>query len=177
MRKIKACPGGKFCFHDCFDSLSTEAMRAEAQFIGCFSSTQTQMCYRERILPLINEHVHPGKLCAGGLTAELLAFSGIMLNRLVHRFDGSVLYPIDHLIEAFWLTLDDLLLLGLDWQKLCNKTHYPLTVLVDRCHFSAETLFRLVERYSQVQQLLLLETRYAALLNLNLPWWQRALKA
>lgn len=161
-------------------------MRAEAEFTGINYRPPVEP--RARLLAAIDSGLHPYVLRDCGVCAELLAYCGITIERLVERprptgfgitsvsREELQRYPLEHLIAAFQLTLDDLCLLGFGLPLLRKKYYYPLIVLYDMCALRADSLFRFEIGYPDLQNFLLdVDARYAPLLQLNLPWWQRAL--
>ena len=172
--------------HDCYETLSRAAMRAEVEFIPAGRASSLTSQWRARMMLAIDNGVHPLVMRACGVTAELLAYCGITLEHLVERkthYGRSIVstldrprYPLEHMIEAFDFSFDDLCMLGFSLPMLALKHLYPLIALYDLCEFRAATLFRLEIGYSDVQNFIInVDPRYTQLLQLNLPWWQRAL--
>ena len=150
-------------------------MRAEVQYDG--TTRRAPRAWTVRVRQAVQQALHPTTLAAYGISAELLAFCGVALQELLWDANkGQRRYALEHLIEALALTFDDLVLLGLRLTDLAQPHHYPLVVLYRLCHVRADALFRFDVGFDDVQRALLdVDPRYAQLLQLNLPFWRRAL--
>jgi hypothetical protein len=186
VERVNQCPGGAFCVHDCYETLSEAAMRAEVEYCGV--SRAAPQHWRSRLICAIENNAHPYLLRDCGVTAALLAYCGITLEFLVERrapiglgvvavtLADTVRYPLEHLIDAFELSFADLCLLGFRLPMLRRARAYPMIVLYDRCEVRADALFSFEIGFADLQQCVLdVDKRYATLLQLNLPWWQSAL--
>lgn len=134
----------------------------------------------ERLARLIEAQIHPAMLADCGVTAELLAYCGFTLNKLVlprassHRTMSH--YYLEHLIEGLTLAYDDLLLLGLTLKHFAQPVHFPLIVLQQLCAFGAEQLFAFHMSFADLDHCVLkVDARYAVLLRLNLDYWRAVL--
>jgi hypothetical protein len=164
--------------HDCYEALSPAAMRTAVQFAGV--GHVAPQYWRDRLRTAIEHGTHPRVLHNCGVTAPLLAYCGITLDVLVENAAAKrahSFYPLEHLIEAFELTMTDLLLLGFKLSMLTRPALYPLIVLYDKCGLRADTVFKFHVSHADLQRSLFdVDPRYAVLLNLNVAWLQRALQ-
>ena len=161
-------------------------MRNEVQF--GYTNAMAPSAWCERLMMAIGAGAHPALLYQCGVTAPLLAYCGIKLNVLLEQHNvknngvitseatACVRYPLEHVIEAFELKMEDLILLGFRLSMLRQPKIYPLIVLYDMCGFRADTLFGFDISYSDLERnLLRVDERYATLLNLNLHWLARVI--
>ena len=161
-------------------------MRTEVEFKSLQSTIMPE--WRARLMAAIGQAANLGLLAACGFTADLLAYCGVTILDVVYKeplramgvvdvqVSHTIRYPLEHVIDAFELSFDDLCLLGFQLAMLHQKTFFPLIVLYDKCQFRAETLFRFEIGWTDLQRLVLnVDARYASLLKLNLPWLQKVL--
>lgn len=169
------------CFHECYDQLTPDAMRAAAQYDSRWWPCATERSqWRARLKGFVDARVSPDELRRSGVTAPLLAYCGITLDELVMPRGSFVMrdshYFLEHLIDAFGLKYDDLRLLGLDITHFARPHQFPLIVLYDLVGFGAEQLFCFHASFADLQRCFLdVDARYAPLLRLNLPYWRSAL--
>jgi len=181
MLDLPQCLGDEMCFHICYDQLTPDAMRAAAQYDArSWPGGAERERWRARLTSFIDARVSPHELRRSGVTAPLLAYCGVTLETLVLPrgafFTRKSHYFLEHLIDAFSLRYDDLLLLGFGLEHFAQPNHFPLIVLYDALGFRAEQLFRFHMSFADLQNFFLnTDARYAALLNLNLRYWRSAL--
>lgn len=181
MLDLAQCAGDEMCFHMCYDQLTPDAMRAATQYDArSWHGSAERKRWRARLASFIDARVSPYELRRGGVTSSLLAYCGITLDTLVLPrgtfFTRKSHYFLEHLIDAFNMCYDDLLLLGFGLEHFALTDHFPLIVLYDALGFRAEQLFRFHMSFADLQNFFLnTDSRYATLLNLNLRYWGSAL--
>lgn len=176
---LSECGGGEMCLHDCYRELSAEGMRARVAYArGPASDAPVDWC--ARLSRLIEMQIHPVLLRQCGVTAELIAYCGLKIERLViprsnvRRCDSH--YYLEHLIAALDLGFDQLLLLGLSLRHFRFPVHFPPIVLYDLCGFRAEHLFAFQMSFADLNYFVLeTDKRVAVLLNLKLDYWRTVL--
>lgn len=162
-------------------------MRAEVEYDG--SIHKAPALWTARVRQAIDREMDPRELLRYGFTVELFAFCGVSLYDLLHRtisawpLDVTSIsdvhmrrYALEHLLDVFHWTIDDLRLLNFHIKDLIDKAHYPLIVLYQQCQMRASDVFAFDIGYNDLKKTLLdVDPRYAVLLRLNLPYWQRVL--
>lgn len=161
-------------------------MRAHVQF-DC-GNVLAPIEWIVRLKQAIAKQLHPTALLRCGWTAELLAFCGISLNDLLcKKLNSNIgvafiresetrVYALEHLLQTFKWSFDDLRLLGFDLMNLRSKTHYPLVILYKYAGVRASDLFQLHIGYDDiVDGLVQPDQRYPRLLDINLPWCKTVL--
>lgn len=178
---IAQCEGDEMCFHLCYDQLTPDAMRAAVRYDSrSWPGSAERERWAARLAGFVDARVSPYQLRRSGVGAPLLAYCNITLEALVMPrsvfFTRQSHYFLEHLIDAFDLTYDDLLLLGFELKHFAQPHQFPLIVLYDALGFRAEHLFRFHMSFGDLHRLFLdVDVRYAWLLRLNLDYWRSAL--
>jgi hypothetical protein len=165
--------------HECYRDLSEKGMRDRVRYAT--NAPEAPIEWSARLHRLVELAVHPTLLFRSGVTPELLAYCGITLEKLVlprsNMPPKDSHYALEHVIAGLRLGWSDLLLLGFGLRHLRDKAHFPLLVLYETCGFRAEHLFAFHMSVRDFEEcFVVVDTRYAQLLGLNLKYWRAALE-
>lgn len=148
-------------------------MRTRVEFNCGGGVREHEAGIRQRVLAALRGNkLNWSQLASGGMTPEILAYARVSLKELV----VERACPLEHVVGALCASLDDLQLLGFKFSDLADKKNYPLIALYDRCGVRALHILSFDIGWGDLQRYVLnTDTRYAKLLDLNLPWWKRAI--
>lgn len=136
--------------------------------------------FAKRLRLAIEGKTNPWLLAQSGVSTELLGYAGITISDLIVPKGAtdkrSAHYHLEHAIDAFQFSWDDLLFLSLQLGHFAQPERFPIIVLYDMCGFRAQQLFGFIMSHQEFLNIVVShQPLVLPLLRINEPFWKSAL--